>query len=67
MATPAPIVLVTGASSGIGRALALAWARRGARLVLSARSPGPLAEVADAVRAAGGEALAVPSDVTETS
>jgi short-subunit dehydrogenase len=65
MATPAPIVLVTGASSGIGRALALAWARRGARLVLSARSPGPLAEVADAVRAAGGEALAVPSDVTD--
>jgi short-subunit dehydrogenase len=58
------VVLITGASSGIGRALALAWASTGAKVALSARGEGPLAEVAEAVKRAGGEALAVPSDVT---
>jgi len=58
-------VVLTGASMGIGRALALAWARRGARLVLSARSGDKLAEVAREVEAAGGQAVAVAGDVTD--
>src|SRR4051812_23125550 len=40
-----PVVLITGATGGIGRAVALAYARRGARLVLLARSPGLLADL----------------------
>ncbi|GAB4223738.1 MAG: SDR family oxidoreductase [Acidobacteriota bacterium] len=55
----APRVLVTGASSGIGRALALAFARRGARVVISARSEARLAEVAGELRAAGAPEVAV--------
>ncbi len=51
--------IVTGASRGIGRALALALARRGARLVLSARHAAPLAEVAGEVRELGTEAVPV--------
>jgi short-subunit dehydrogenase len=58
-------IVVTGASMGIGRALALAWAARGERLVLSARSADKLAEVAREVEAAGGEAVVVPGDVTD--
>jgi short-subunit dehydrogenase len=57
-------VLITGASSGIGRAAALEWARRKARVALSARSHEQLAEVAREVTAAGGDALVVPGDVT---
>jgi NAD(P)-dependent dehydrogenase (short-subunit alcohol dehydrogenase family) len=56
-------VLLTGASGGIGRAAALALARAGARLALFARSEGPLQDVAGAVAAAGGEAVAVAGDV----
>ena len=48
--------LVTGASRGIGRAIALAYAAEGARLGLLARDGGRLQEVAEAVVAAGGEA-----------
>ena len=59
------VVVLTGASSGIGRALALALAKRGARLVLAARDETALAEVAEACRLGGGEARAVPTDVTE--
>ncbi|KUN18495.1 hypothetical protein AQJ11_34180 [Streptomyces corchorusii] len=58
------VVLVTGASRGIGRAVALAFARESARLVLAARSADRLAQVADEVRALGSEALPVPTDVT---
>ncbi|MER6274569.1 SDR family NAD(P)-dependent oxidoreductase [Streptomyces sp. NPDC001797] len=58
------VVLITGASRGIGRAVALAFARQGALLVLAARSAEGLAEVEGEVRALGSEALSVPTDVT---
>jgi NAD(P)-dependent dehydrogenase (short-subunit alcohol dehydrogenase family) len=59
------IVVVTGASSGIGRATALAFAAAGARVALVARRRSVLEEVAQLVRAAGTEALVVPADVTD--
>ncbi len=58
------VVAITGASGGIGRAMALAWAKRGASLVLSARNEVALARVAREVTLAGGEAIVVAGDVT---
>lgn len=58
------VVAITGASSGIGRALALAWAKRGAALVLSARNEVLLAKVAKEVAHCGGTAFVEPGDVT---
>ncbi|MEW2443244.1 SDR family NAD(P)-dependent oxidoreductase [Micromonospora marina] len=58
-------VVVTGATSGIGRATTRELAGRGDRLVLAARSPATLDEVRDECRAAGARAIAVPMDVTE--
>ena len=57
-------VLVTGASSGIGRETALAFAAAGANVVLVARRAAALAKVASQARAAGAEALSVATDVT---
>ena len=59
------VVIVTGASSGIGRALALQLAGQGAKVVLAARRAELLEQVAAACRQAGGEALAVPIDVAD--
>lgn len=58
-------VLITGASRGLGRALAEQTAARGARVVLVARHAEPLEEVAAAIRAAGGDAHALVADVGE--
>src|SRR5919107_776305 len=57
------VVLITGASSGIGRGLAVELGRRGARLGLTARRAEEWARVADEVSRAGGQALALPADV----
>jgi short-subunit dehydrogenase len=59
------VSIVTGASSGIGRALALQLAGQGARVVLAARRAELLEDIAAACRQAGGEALAVPTDVAD--
>lgn len=56
--------LVTGASRGIGRAIADLFAAEGARVVLAARSADRLAEVEAQIAARGGTAIAVPADMT---
>jgi short-subunit dehydrogenase len=57
-------VIVTGASQGIGRAIALEFGRRGARLALASRNRQALDEVAALVKAEGGSAIVIPTDVT---
>ena len=59
------IALVTGASRGIGRALALELARSGAHVVALARTQGALEELDDEIRALGGEATLVPCDIAD--
>lgn len=59
------VVLVTGASSGIGRALALELGLRGARLGLTARRGEELLKLCEEIERAGGEALALPADVRD--
>lgn len=59
------VALVTGASRGLGRHFAQTLARAGARLVLAARDPDALANVAREIEAAGGEARVVALDVTD--
>lgn len=57
------VVIVTGASSGIGESTARHLAARGAKLVLAARRTDRLQRLVDDIRAAGGEAIAVATDV----
>lgn len=59
-----PVVVITGASSGIGRATALRFAGKGARLVLASRSTAALEALAAECRSLGAEAVAVTVDVT---
>ncbi len=59
------LALVTGASRGIGRAIALELARSGAHVVALARTQGALEELDDEIRALGGEATLVPCDIAD--
>src|SRR6266404_5143028 len=59
------IVLVTGASRGIGRASAIALARAGAHVILTARTVGGLEEADDEIQKAGGTATLVPMDLRD--
>jgi short-subunit dehydrogenase len=59
------VIVITGASSGIGLATAQAAAQRGASLVLASRSIGALEDIASQINAAGGRAIAVECDVAD--
>ncbi|MEM1030325.1 MAG: SDR family NAD(P)-dependent oxidoreductase [Myxococcota bacterium] len=59
------VVWITGAGTGLGRALAQDYATQGASVALSGRRVAPLEAVAKDIRSAGGEALVVPLDVTD--
>jgi len=59
------VMVITGASSGIGLATVEAAAKQGAKLVLAARSESALHEIAERISAAGGEAIAVTCDVAD--
>lgn len=62
-----PVVAITGASKGIGRTLAVGLAARGARVGLLSRDEDKITAVRDEIAAAGGRAVAVGTDVTDTA
>ena len=60
------VAVITGSTKGIGRAIAEAMAAAGAKVVISSRKAGPCHDVAAAITADGGEAIAVPCNVSHT-
>ncbi len=61
------VAVLTGGGTGLGRAMALAFAKAGADIVVGARRPGPIEETAELVKDLGRRALAVPTDVTDSA
>jgi 3-oxoacyl-[acyl-carrier protein] reductase len=61
------IVIVTGGSKGIGKAISEAFAREGARVVVNARSQKEIEETVSSITQAGGEAIGIAGDVTRTA
>ena len=59
------VMLITGSGKGIGRGIALAAAQMGAKVILNSRTPSDLEEVANEIRANGGEAEPVVFDVSD--
>ena len=59
------VIVITGASSGIGRATAHEFAKQGAKLVLAARGHESLEAAAEECRKLGAEAVAIPTDVAD--
>lgn len=62
-----PVVVITGSSAGLGRAIAHAFAKRGARIGLLARNPEALNAAQNECEALGGKALALPTDVSDAN
>ncbi|MFC1944112.1 SDR family NAD(P)-dependent oxidoreductase [Chloroflexota bacterium] len=61
------VIIITGASGGVGKALSLGLAEAGAAVVAVARRPAPLQAVAEEIRINGRKVLAVPADITKSS
>ena len=59
------IAIITGGGQGIGREIALAYAKAGAKVVLAARSAAPLEETRTTIEALGGQALVIPTDISD--
>ena len=59
------VAIITGGNSGVGAATAIKFASEGAKVVITARREAPLLEVAEKIRAAGGEVLPVVSDISK--
>ena len=59
------VAIITGGNSGVGAATAIKFASEGAKVVITARREAPLAEVAEKIRAAGGEVLPIVSDISK--
>src|SRR5438105_10285666 len=65
MSGSAPVIVITGASAGVGRAIALRFARDGARIAAIGRAPEALEATCREIRDLGGEAMALPMDVAD--